>query len=162
HEEIRRSIREFDHWLELVAGACGIASDLFLRALRLREHYRTRHRNVYAVSDRDTGRRSAAVFSSAFTGLLLQPRRGPDSLWNDTRSDILRRRLHNATNLVDTRSNHVFDHDHGVECRWFYLVENSQTLVTKWLDTQELPYRRNLESKMDLESRWSTRLTILN
>src|ERR1044071_2079750 len=45
----------------MVVRACFAAADLFLCALRLREHHGTRDCDVHAVSDRDTRGWSAAI-----------------------------------------------------------------------------------------------------
>src|ERR1043165_3488667 len=115
----------------MVARARLVAADLFFTALRLPRHHPPRYRDVYTVSDRDTRCRSAAVPGSAVAGLLLKPGSSINSLRYDARSHLLRRRLHNTTNVVDGWIDHVADNYRCLEFSRFYLVESSQTLVTQ-------------------------------
>src|ERR1044071_3797820 len=165
----------------MVAGACLVAVDLFLRALRLREYYGSRDRDVYSFSDRDTRCRSTAISGSAVPCLLLKPGSSVNALRYNTRTDLLRRGLHNTTNLVDARTDHVVDNYLRLEFGRIYLVEDSQTLVIRtrlghsqnhlavaggyevrfitsetkpWQDIPEHRSQRRLGSRKDLESRW--------
>lgn len=84
----------------MVAGAGGPVVDLFLCALRLRQHYGTRNGDVHTVPGRNHCSRSAALPGSFVPGLLLQSRRIIDTLWYDAGADLLWRRLRNPAALV--------------------------------------------------------------
>ena len=111
--------------MELVACASLAALNLLLRTLRLRKYHGTRDRDVYTFPNRDTCRWRTAVSGRALAGVLLKPRRITHSLRHNTRTDILRRRLHIATNLVDPRPDRIFNNDHSLESGGIHLVENS-------------------------------------
>src|ERR1044071_6009812 len=115
----------------MVARACVVAVDLFLCALRLRQHHRARNRDVYPLSDCDNRGRSPTIPRSSVAGLLLKPGGSVNALRHDTSSDLLRRGLHNTTNLVDTWTDHVVDNYRCLEFSRLHLVETSQTLVIR-------------------------------
>ena len=121
--------------------------DLLLRALRLRQHHGTRDRDVYAFSHCDTRRGSTALFSCAFSRVLLQPRRITDSLWHDAGADILRRGLHITTHLVDPGTDCVIDNNQCLEFSGIYLLESSQTLVTNMAGYSGTPLAKKLGIK---------------
>src|SRR5262249_17497990 len=129
HQAICGSNGKFYYRLEVVAGFGVAAADLFLRALRLRQHHSPRDGDGCSVSDRDSGCGNADISGSSFARLLLKPRRSSDALRHYTGTDLLRRRLHNATNLVDGGSHHVVDNDLRLDHSGLYLVESAQTLV---------------------------------
>src|SRR5215213_733099 len=163
YETIRGGLSKFDGRLELVARSCPTALNLLLCTLRIRKHHCTRDGDVYAFSHRHTRRGSPAVFSRALARVLLKSRRLTDSLRHNASTDILRRRLHIATNLVDPGPDYVSDNDQRLEFSRIYLVENSKTLVTTtWLDIPEHLCPRNSESKKDHESYSSMRQKISN
>src|ERR1051325_5201340 len=119
----------------MVAGARIASVDLFLCPLRLCQYYGACDGNVCAFSDCDNGRRNSALFGCTFFGLLFQSWRFTHSLWDHPRADLLWRRLHNATNVVDPGVDYVRGNDRYLECGWFHLVESSSTLVKTWQDT---------------------------
>src|SRR5215216_213095 len=131
----------------MVAGAGVATSDLSLCTLRLRQHHRSRDGNVCAVSDCDPGRWNASVSGCALVGLLFQSRCSAYALRHHARTDILRRRLYDATNLVGSWSDYVCDNDHYLESGWVHLVEDSQTLVTNMAGYSGTPLAKKLGIK---------------
>src|SRR6476659_1067255 len=115
YKKIRRGVSKLDCRLELVARPRITASYLLLRALRLRQHHRTRDCDVYPVSHRYTRCGSTALLSRALPRLLFKSRCIIDSLRHHTRTHILWRRLHITKNLVDSRPDHIVDHDQRLE-----------------------------------------------
>lgn len=133
--------------MEMVAGAGVTAADLFLRALRVRQYHRARNSDVRAVSGCDTRSRNADVSGRPLVGLLFKPGCISHSLRYHARADILRRRLHHATNLVGRGSDYVADNDHRVESYWVHMVEDSQTLVTNMAGYSGTPLAKKLGIK---------------
>src|SRR5687768_230601 len=133
--------------MEMVAGAGVAVADLFLRPLRLRQHYRARNSHVCAVSDCDTCGRNSDVSGRTLVGLLFKPGCSAHALRHHARADILRRRLHHATNLVGPGPDYVSDNDHCVESYWFHVVEDSQTLVTNMAGYSGTPLAKKLGIK---------------
>src|SRR5262245_13758021 len=114
--------------MEMVAGANVTTSHLFLRALRFCQYHGARDGDVCSIPNSDTGCRNTDVSGSAIVGLLFQPCCCTDSLWNHTRTDLLRRRLHHPTNLVGPGTTHIPDNDCSLERSRFHMVESFETL----------------------------------
>src|SRR6185369_6273323 len=147
HETICRGVGKFDRRMELVARASLTTLNLFLCALRLRKHHCACHSDVHTLSHRDTRRRSTAVLSRALARIFLKPRCITHSLRHNPRTDILRRRLHISTNLVDSRPDCVINNDQRLESRGIHMVENSQTLVTSMAGYSGTPLPKKLGIK---------------
>src|SRR5258705_5748521 len=130
HEEIRRMGGWFDARVEVVAGARGTASDLFLRALRLCQYHCARDGDVYTISNCRLGGRNSAVSCSAFTGLFLQSGGFLDSLRHDARPHLLRCWVHYSANMVVDRTAYFVSDHRSLEYRRFHVVEVAGTLVT--------------------------------
>ena len=116
--------------MEVVARFSFTAVDLLLRALRLRQHHCARDGDVRAVSDRNSRGRCAAISRRSFTRVFLKLVSIADSLWNNSRADLFRRWLHDATYLVVARVNRFYYHDYHLERSRCWLVEINRILVT--------------------------------
>ena len=142
--------------MEMVDGAGGAVVDLLLRALRLREHHCARDGDVCAVSDRDPGCGSACIPRGVVAGVFLEPRRIADALRNHPRANLLRRRLHNATNVVDARIDNVGCDDRYLERRRFHVVEDTRTLVVQPQKAQKKKHKKALRKTPFCETMFST------
>src|SRR5882724_1289026 len=113
----------------MVVGA-GLASPgLFLRALWLCQHHRARNCDVRSFSSGGSCRRRATISCSAVAGLLFQPGRVVNPLWNHSGADLFRRRLRETTNLVDIGAACFSGNDSDLGHLRIQLVETSETWV---------------------------------
>ena len=126
--------------MELVDSSRCVTANLLLRTLFLRQHYRSRDCDVYAVLTSHPRGWNAAVVSHLEFGLLLKPWRSCNPLRNNRFADLFRRRVCFTKNLVVGGARSIGADNHYLDGGWFCLVENIASLVTTLtsLNTEKL------------------------
>src|SRR5688500_11404037 len=119
--------------------------DLLLRALWIRQHHRALERDVHPLPRRNHCRWRAADARRADARLFLELERWSHALRHDAGSDLLRRWLREAMDLVAHRLHRLSGDDHDLGDCWICVVEGARAVVglvarsvvvasTKWMD----------------------------
>src|SRR5262249_58788762 len=85
--------------------------------------------DVHAVSDRGHTGRRAALSRGGPAGPFFKPLRGTDPLRHDARTDLFRRRLRHAAEMVAVRIDRLRAEHPDLDFGWVGLVEDSGMVV---------------------------------